>query len=134
MGTFPSKILSITITRPFEDVYAFLADLKNFPDWASGLGKLRRRMGANEWLADTLSGVEARIRLVPKNDYGIVDHYVTPEDAEEIYIPMRVVRNGDGADVVFTLFKQEEMSDEQFANDEKHVQKDLNSLKKLLEA
>jgi hypothetical protein len=134
MALAPSKVLTVSITRPFEDVYAFLADFKNFPLWASGIGKIRRQMGSNEWLVDTLDGVPARIRLVPKNDFGVVDHYVLPDDMEEIYVPMRAVRNGDGTDVAFTLFQGEDMSDAQFAKDEKHVRKDLDALKKHLES
>ena len=134
MGTAQTKILSVTVTRPYEDVYAFLADLKNYPLWASGLGKLRRRMGANEWLIETLDGGTAQLRLTPANDFGICDHYVAPEDADEIYIPMRVIRNGEGADVIFTLFQGEGMTDAQFKKDEAHVRKDLDALKAHLEA
>lgn len=134
MGTAQTKLLSVTITRPYQDVYAFLADLKNYPLWASGLGKLRRRMGANEWLAETPDGGTAQIRLTPPNDFGIVDHYVAPEDADEIYIPMRVIRNGDGAEVIFTLFQAEGMTAAQFKKDEAHVRKDLDALKAHLEA
>ena len=134
MATAQTKILNVTITRPFEDVYAFLADLQNFPTWASGLGTMRRQVGANEWLADSLAGEPVRIKLAPLNDYGIVDHYVMPDDGDEIYVPMRVVRNGDGSEVIFTLFRAEDMSDAQFSADEKHVRKDLDALKKLLES
>lgn len=134
MAIAQSTNISVTITRPFEDVYAFLADLKNFPEWASGLGKLRRQVGAHEWIADSLAGPEVRIRLTPKNDFGIADHYVSPEEGDEIYIPLRAIRNGDGTDVLFTLFKLEGMSDKQFAGDQAHVKKDLEALKKLLES
>ena len=133
MATAPSKVLNVTITRPFEDVYPFLASLENFQQWASGLGALRRQIATNEWLADTLAGEPVRIRLVPRNDYGIADHYIIPEEGEEIYIPMRAIRNGSGTDVIFTLFKND-MSDEQFFADERHVLKDLMALKKLLES
>jgi len=35
----------------------------------------------------------------------------------EIYTPMRIVENGEGAEVLFTLFRQPGMSDEKFAAD-----------------
>lgn len=111
----------------------FLAELENFPQWASGLGRLRRKTGANAWLAEALDGSEVIIRIAPKNDFGIVDHYVVPEEGDEIYMPMRVIRNLDGSEIVFTLFQTENMSDKQFADDRAQIEKDLQALKKLLE-
>lgn len=46
---------------------------------------------------------------------------------------MRVVPNGDGSEVVFTLFRQPGMTDEQFAADAAWVAKDLAALKAVFE-
>lgn len=46
---------------------------------------------------------------------------------------MRVIANGEGSEVFFTLIRQPEMSDEKFAQDAKWVEKDLGILKGLLE-
>jgi hypothetical protein len=46
---------------------------------------------------------------------------------------MRVVANGDGAEVVFTLFQREGMSDDETARDAAMVARDLKALKLLLE-
>jgi hypothetical protein len=51
----------------------------------------------------------------------------------ELFIPMRVVKNGDGSEVIFTLFQPPEMSDERFAEDAKLVEQDLFSLKNIIE-
>jgi hypothetical protein len=47
--------------------------------------------------------------------------------------PMRVVANGDGAEVVFTLFQRDGMSDDEMARDAAMVSRDLAALKALLE-
>jgi hypothetical protein len=47
--------------------------------------------------------------------------------------PLLVVPNGDGAEVVFTLFRQPEMTDERFAADVAWVERDLTALKAVLE-
>lgn len=62
-----------------------------------------------------------------------MDHYVdTGGEDGEVYIPLRVIRNGDGAEVMLTLFRQPEMSDTKFAADAKWVARDLQALKTLV--
>jgi hypothetical protein len=46
---------------------------------------------------------------------------------------VRVVPNGTGAEVMFTLLKTPDMTEETFAADAAAVQRDLNSLKAMLE-
>ena len=50
-----------------------------------------------------------------------------------VYNPMRVFPNNDGSELVFTLYRRPEMSDQEFAEDAKAVEKDLAKLKTLLE-
>lgn len=47
--------------------------------------------------------------------------------------PMRVFANGEGSEVLFTVYQRPGMSDEAFAEDTKAVRKDLDALKSLLE-
>jgi hypothetical protein len=52
----------------------------------------------------------------------------------EIYNAMRVIPNGTGSEVIFTIFQTASMSDEQFSENAAHVQSDLNMLKAAIEA
>jgi len=64
----------------------------------------------------------------------VLDHYVRPGPAEEeIYIPMRVVPNGSGSEVLLTVFRRPEITEDQFAEDLGMVGADLNRLKELVE-
>jgi hypothetical protein len=47
---------------------------------------------------------------------------------------MRVIANGTGSELIFTLFRLSDMADEKFAEDAEWVLRDLNALKRLLEA
>jgi hypothetical protein len=69
-----------------------------------------------------------------RNDYGVVDHTVYPPDGSEVYVPMRVVRHGDGSTVILTLFRQPGMSDEDYGRDTQLVQQDLQRLRSVLTA
>ncbi|MGH8769947.1 MAG: hypothetical protein ACREV2_02020 [Burkholderiales bacterium] len=52
----------------------------------------------------------------------------------EILNPMRVVPNGSGSEVMFTLFQLPDMPDEKFVTDAGWVERDLMMLKKVLES
>lgn len=126
-----SQTLSITIACPPRQVYEFASNPGNLPRWAAGLCKSVKKSDAG-WIADTPQG-PVKIRFAEKNDFGVLDHYVKLASGAEVYVPMRVVPNGSGSEVIFTLFKMPGMSDKQFAEDAGIVERDLKTLKSLLE-
>jgi hypothetical protein len=77
---------------------------------------------------------DADVTFATPNEYGIVDHSVHLPSGQEVYVPLRAIRNGTGTEVLFTLFRRPAMTGEAFANDERAVQRDLDSLKALLES
>jgi hypothetical protein len=126
--------VSVGIERPLPEVYAFASVPENFPRWASGLGSALERASDGTWVAETLEG-RATIRFSEPNGFGVLDHTVIPASGIEVYVPLRVVANGDaGSEVLLTLFRQPGVSDEKFAADAAWVLKDLRALKALLEA
>jgi hypothetical protein len=132
MQTAESKMISVSIQRSLQDVYDFTAPPASFARWASGLGKPLGNEGT-VWRFEGEGG-PVKIRFTEPNAYGVLDHYVALPDGSEIYVPMRVVANGTGSEVMFTLFRVPGMDDEKFAADAQWVMRDLNRLKDLLEA
>ncbi|MCX5493473.1 SRPBCC family protein [Kaistia dalseonensis] len=132
MTTRPVRHVSISIERRPEDVYGFLSDPANFPQWADGLGHSFEPLGGPDWRAVTPMGAMI-IRFTPPNAFGVVDHDVIPDDGAPMANPMRVIANGDGSEVMFTLFHRPDMSDEDFERDADWVAKDLRVLKAVLE-
>ncbi|MEO3474655.1 polyketide cyclase [Roseomonas sp. CAU 1739] len=132
MPTRESRTLTIGIERDAAAVYAFASQPQNLPLWAAGLGSDVARDG-DGWVVDAPLG-RLRLRFAPINDYGVLDHAVTLLDGSEVDVPMRVVRNGTGAEVLFTLFRQPAMTAEDFKRDAGLVAADLATLKRLLEA
>lgn len=130
--TFESRILSVRINRPFHDVYDFLSIPENFPKWAIGLGTLTGKTG-DEWIAESPAG-SVKVRFTGQNSFGILDHYVMTESGTEIYVPMRAISNGTGSEVTLVLFRLPDTPDEQYAEDARLMEKDLATLKHLLEA
>lgn len=132
MTLMKAKIIHISIERNWRDVYAFAARPQNMPLWASGLGTGLEPDG-EDWVAHGPLG-SVRVHFTDLNDLGVLDHLVIMESGMRVNNALRVVPNGDGAEVMFTLLKLPGMSKEQFITDANWVQKDLNTLKKLLEA
>ena len=132
MATRPSRVLSVRIERPRDAAYAFLAEPKNFPYWASGLCSAIEPLQDDLWLAQTPQG-PLRVRFSPRNAFGVLDHDVLPEQAPAIHIPLRLVPNGDGCELQLTLLHQPQMDDATFERDAQWVERDLQAIKVLLE-
>jgi len=130
--THESRNLAVFINRNVRAVYDFVSVPDNFRLWASGLGKSLKNVNG-EWIAETPDG-PVQIRFSERNEFGVLDHWVSPKPGLPIYIPMRVIQNGDGSELIFTLLRLPDMSDEKFAADAEWVMRDLASLKALLEA
>jgi hypothetical protein len=126
-----SRTITCSIQRPLSNVYEFASNPENLPRWVRSFCLSVRKSG-DEWQMETPTGWVG-IRFVPANEFGVLDHVVTLPDGQSILNPMRVVANGEGSEVMFTLFQLPGMSDEQFAKDAEMVEADLGSLKTILE-
>jgi hypothetical protein len=123
--------VSVSIARPLEEVYAFVSNPENLPSWATGLAGTIRKVDG-EWIADAPMG-KVKIRFVPQNAFGVLDHDVALESGATVHVPMRVIPNGTGSEVMFTVVREPGVSDERFAEDARWVERDLNALKRRLE-
>jgi hypothetical protein len=124
--------LSVTIPRRPAEVYEFVADARNLPRWAAGLARSQVTRDGEAWIADSPLG-RVRVRFAPRNPFGVLDHDVTLDSGVTVHNPMRVMPHGEGSEFVFTLIRQPGMSDAEFARDRAAVERDLNTLKDLLE-
>jgi len=127
-----SRTISVSIDRPPKQVYAYVRTVENLPRWASGLGSAVRKRPRG-WILETASG-PLGFAFVADNDLGVLDHIVTIAPGVDILNPMRVVANGSGSEVSFTLFQLPGMTAEKFEEDAGIVERDLRTLKRVLEA
>ncbi len=127
-----SRTLGVSINRNPDEVYTFVSNPENLPQWAPSFCKSVRKSGA-EWILETPDG-PVKIRFVAHNEFHLADHYVSPAPGVEVYVPMRVLANGSsGSELILTLFHLSNMTDEQFQRDIGMVTRDLNTLKRVLE-
>ncbi len=129
---FRSMTITVSIARPFEEVYEFLAEPLNLPTWTVAIERIEHRRG-NDWAAATPEG-EIIIRYATRNKHGVLDYSVRrPGESEAYIIPLRVFANDDGAELTFTHYQRRGMSDELFNSEAEWVRSDLLTLKTLLE-
>ncbi|GAB2932610.1 hypothetical protein GCM10027047_31190 [Rhodococcus aerolatus] len=129
MGTRPARTLAVTIDRPPGDVLAFVRDLQQLPRWAPGMAR-DVRWEDGRWLVTTAAGGEVHVEFCPENDLGVADHRVRDADGLDLTVPLRVVANGDGAEVVLTVVGD---LGGDLERDADAVRADLDRLRRVLE-
>ena len=128
----PSRTLHVSVARPPDVVYDFITAPERFPDWAPGFALGVHRPDDGGWVVDTADG-PVGIEFTARNDLGVADHTVMLGDGLRVTNPIRVLANGEGAEVTFTLFQRPEVSVAEFEKDATTVQSDLEVLKRVLE-
>jgi hypothetical protein len=129
--TYPIKNISISINKPTENVYQFASNPENIPLWVEFIQSMTQK-SEHIWNAETDLG-SLQIEFPPKNLFGIMDHIVILPDGSTVINPMRVITNGTGSELVFTLFWMPNRTEKEFKQDAKLVEIDLNKIKTLLE-
>ncbi len=127
---YRAHTVSVGIDVDPQTVYGYASDPANLPVWAPGFVKSMEKKGGH-WLAETTLG-QVRFRFAPANEFGVLDHDVESTGGT-VHNPMRVVPNGAGSEVLFTLIQLPGVSEEQFQQDMDTVRADLNKLRTLLE-
>jgi hypothetical protein len=127
-----SRHIGTHIDRPAGAVYDYASNPSHWPEWAHGLGSSMEQVHG-QWIADSSALGRVVVAFAPKNEFGVLDHDVTLPSGEVMHNPVRVIGDGAGCEVVFTLRRRPEMSDEDFRRDADAVLADLTTLKQVVE-
>ena len=120
-----SRTISVSTKRDPKVVYEFVLNLENLPRWARSTFQSIKQLNGN-WVAETIQG-SVTIDLTERNNFGVLDHFVKLSSDAVIFVPMRVIKDGEGSEVIFTWFQTADMPDDKFAEDAKSVKQDLNN-------
>lgn len=131
IATHEARHISVTIRRSLAEVDTFMRNPANLPRWATGLGG-QIECEDDVWFANGTLG-RITIRFCADNAFGVLDHDVTLPSGETNRNPLRVIENGEGSEVVFSLFRLPGVTADQFDADEAWIRKDLHLLKSILE-
>jgi Polyketide cyclase / dehydrase and lipid transport len=95
---------AITIEAPPEAVLGVIGDPRTIPVWAPAFGRAVRCDEAGGWHVDGGEG-EFPVRVRLSEELGTVDFLAPHEDRGAF---LRVVPNGQGSELLFTVFVAEE--------------------------
>jgi hypothetical protein len=133
MAPMDTRIVHLSINRDWRAVYDFARRPENMARWASGLGEGLTADGT-AWLADGGPLGQVRVNFAEPNALGVIDHMVHMPSGLRVHNAFRIVPNGDGAEAMFMVTRLPGQSPEQFEEDARHVEADLQRLKEILEA
>ena len=113
-------------------MYRYASNVERWPEWAHGLGTSVRKAG-DAWIAEGPLG-EVKVHFPEPNRFRVLDHDVTLPNGQTVHNAFRVIPNGEGSEVVFSVFRQPGTTDKAFGEDCGAVEKDLRKLKSILES
>ena len=128
----PHAQITIGIERDWRAVYEKIWRPEAFLQWASGLCGAGLQQEGDVWCGEGMEG-PLRVRFSPRNDYGVMDYWVSQAGEPEIYSPLRVVPNGEAALVCLLLYRWEGLTETMFAAEVEWARRDLESLKEWVE-
>lgn len=123
--------MSMAINRPAGEVYEYIVQPANLPEWAAGLSAGIAHV-EGQWVADSPMG-RVVVAFAERNGFGVCDHDVTLPSGEVVSNPMRVITDGTGCEVVFSVRQRAGMSEADLARDAAAVAADLAKLKEKME-
>jgi len=115
-----------------ERTFDFLADPMNWPQYAI-VNMKSVKPGTDGWFDTVTRFGNGQLKVSPIKELGIFDHTWKDQQASWI-VPARVVPNQGGSTVMMTIFQPSVMTDDQFEEAMREMDKEMNTLKRILEA
>lgn len=106
MATLETRTLTVTIDAPLQTVAEDLADPATHPIWATDFfASPATPLGEGEVRVDVpRMGGPSRMKISADIDQGRIDIYLAPNEGPfGPPLPVRLIPNGDGVDVLWTL-------------------------------
>lgn len=108
-----SRTATTLLDAPPKDVFAYLADIENLPEWATEFARELKHVGGRHKVVNGLG--EFFFELRPDETTGVIDMLAGPAEGELAVFPTRVVGLPDGSSAfTFTMFQAPGMPDELF--------------------
>ena len=121
-----SRTIAITVEKKTGDAFDAILKIppKMMPD---------AQLNDSGWWSFTGPYGKSMLKFNENKSLGILDHqYVDEESSWDV--PMRVVSNGDVSEVLITLNKPDEITDEQFDLRVDEISTMFNSMKNIIES
>lgn len=122
-----SRSRTITIPINKKTSYAFDAILNSPPKIMHDA-----KMSSDGWWSFSTPRGNARLKFKENRSFGILDHIFIDQDSKWD-VPMRIVSSGEVSEMVITLIKPDELTDEQFDSRMVEIEQGIENMKKIIE-
>ena len=122
-----------TVLRALQpEVFDYLSDIQNLPEWATEFARELRREGDDYKVVNGLGEFFFAIRADPAS--GVIDMFAGPAKDAMAVFPTRAVALPDGRTAYsFTMFQGPDMPDELFAAQYASLQREFANIERVLD-
>jgi hypothetical protein len=125
--------VTTVLDAPCGDVFAYLADIENLPEWATEFARELRLADGRAKVVNGLGEFCFRIDADPAT--GVIDMLAGPTEERLALFPTRVVPLPDGRSAyTFTMFQAEGMPDELFDSQYRSLLRELGNVERMFAA
>jgi len=119
-----NETVTAVLPAAADEVFSYLADIENLPDWATEFARRLERDGDDYKVVNGLGEFFFEIRADPGT--GVIDMYAGPTKEQMAIFPTRVVGLPDGRSAfTFTMFQASDMPDELFESQHASLRREL---------
>jgi hypothetical protein len=124
-----SESVTTVLRAPCEEVFDYLSDIENLPDWATEFARELKREGERYKVVNGLGEFFFDIRA--DRDTGVIDMFAGPTEDEMAIFPTRAVSLPDRRTAyTFTMFQGPDMPDELFESQHASLRRELENLER----
>jgi hypothetical protein len=123
-----ARTVTAVLDAPREEVFRYLADVANLPDWAT---EFARELRFEDGKAKVVNGLgEFYFSIDADPETGVIDMYAGPTEEVLAVFPTRVVGlPGGKAAYSFTMFQGPEMPDELFESQYEALVREFDNIR-----
>jgi hypothetical protein len=122
-----SESATTVLRAPREEVFDYLSDIENLPDWATEFARELKHEGDRYKVVNGLGEFVFEIRA--DRDSGVIDMFAGPTEEEMAIFPTRAVSLPDGRTAyTFTMFQGRDMPDELFESQHASLLRELENV------
>ena len=124
-----NESVTTVLRAPRNEVFEYLSDIENLPDWATEFARELKREGDRYKVVNGLGEFLFEIRA--DRDTGVIDMFAGPTEEKMAVFPTRAVSLPDGQTAyTFTMFQGPEMPDELFESQHASLLRELENLER----
>jgi len=123
-----SETVTIVLPAQREDVFAYMADIENLPEWATEFARELKRENGDYKVVNNLG--EFYFEIHADEDTGVIDMLAGPSKDELALFPTRAVElPGGGTAYTFTMFQGPGMPDELFESQYESLRREFDNIR-----